>query len=104
MHVVVVWRGYVGQRDDRYPPGKLVQLVRLEHPVVQDQPVALLGQRQQPPADVVVVDIDGAEQQVESLALGGELDAPVDHVGELEALVLLGESAVAGLRPSGPGG
>ena len=42
--------GYAGQRDDRDLPGQPVQLARLEHPVVQDQAVALAGQRQDPAA------------------------------------------------------
>ena len=39
------------------------QLLGLQHPVVQDQPVALAGQREDPPA-VPLVQVDRPDQQV----------------------------------------
>ena len=87
------------QRDDRHLPGKPGELVRLEYPVVQDQAVALAGQREDPLARVMVADVHGPDQQVEPVPLRHHLDAAVDHVGELQALVLVGEEALAGLAP-----
>ena len=86
-------------RDDRHVPGQLGEPARLEHAVVQDQPVALARHRHDPPVRVVLVDVDRADQQVVAAALRRDLDAAVDDVGELQALVLLGERAFARLAP-----
>src|SRR5258708_14043420 len=40
-----------------------------------------------------------ADEEVVASALSGDLDAAVDHVGELQALFLLGERALARLTP-----
>ncbi len=104
VHVTVVGVADVGQRHDRHSPGELSSCVWSQHPVVQDQSVTLAGQGEQPRPDVVIIDVDRAEQQVEAPPLRRELDAAVDHVGELQALVLLGEAALAGRAPTGPAG
>ena len=92
-------RGRVpGQRDDRKLPGQPVHLVRVEHPVVQDQPVALAGQRQRPAARVVLVDADRPDQQVEPAALGRRLDTAVDQVRVLQALGLVREQVLVHIR------
>ncbi len=100
-----VGRGLGGDsrhRDDRHVPGQLGEPARLEHAVVQDQPVALARHRHDPPVRVVLVDVDRADQQVVAAALRRDLDAAVDDVGELQALVLLGERAFARLAPGDP--
>src|ERR1035441_2231711 len=96
VHVGGALRGTSGEGDDRDLPGEPLELTGIQHPVVQDQAVALTGQGEDPPAVVVVVHVDGADQQVVVAALGGNLDASVDEVGELQALlfVLDRESAV----------
>ena len=64
-------------------------------PVVQDQAVALARDREDPAARVVVGDVHRAQQQVEAAALRRPLDAPVEHVVELQRLGLVGERVVA---------
>ncbi len=99
-HVVAahVGRGGAGdarQGDDGDLPGDLVDLAGLEHAVVQDQPVALARDREDPAAGLVVGDVHRAQQQVEAAALRRPLDAPVEHVVELQRLGLVGERVVA---------
>ena len=91
---------YAGHRKDRDLPRDLVDLPRLEHPVVQDQPVAFARHREYPADGVVVGDVHRPQQQVEAAALGGPFDAPVEHVVELEGLGLVGEHVI----PEQPGG
>ena len=50
----------------------------------------------------MIADVHRPDQQVEPAALGNHLNATVDHVGELQALVLVGEEALAGLGPGNP--
>ena len=93
--LAVVGARDAGERDDRDLPGDLVDLCGLEHPVVQDQPVALARDRQDPAPRLVVGDVHRAQQQVEPAALRGPLHAPVEHVVELQGLGLVGERVVA---------
>src|SRR5262249_23123945 len=78
-----------GQGDDRALPGQARQLVGPEYRVVQDRPVALAGEGEDAPAVVVVAGVHRAHQQVEVPPLGGHLDAPVDEIRKLEALLLV---------------
>ncbi len=94
--------GVPGQGDDRQLPGQTVHLVRLEHAVVQDQAVALAGQRQRPAARVVLGDADRPDQQVESAALSGHLDTPVDQVGVLQAIGHVREHVLVHIRRPRP--
>ena len=64
-------------------------------PVVQDQAVALARDREDPAARLVVGDVHRAQQQVEAAALRRPLDAPVEHVVELQGLGLVGERVIA---------
>jgi hypothetical protein len=73
----------------------------IEHPVVQDEPVALAGQREDP-AGVVVAQPDRADEQVEIPLLCGHLDAPVDQVGELQAGLFVLEDAIGRHGDLGP--
>ena len=94
--------GVPGQRDDRQLPRQPVHLVGLEHPVVQDEPVALAGQRQRPAAGVVLVDAHRPDQQVEAAALRRRLDTAVDQVGILQALRLGREQVLVQVHPPRP--
>ncbi|HEY4460725.1 MAG TPA: hypothetical protein VGN81_40875, partial [Pseudonocardiaceae bacterium] len=67
---------------------------RAEHLVVQDHAVAFACQRRDPALRAVVVDVDRAHQQVEPACSRARLDAAVEHVGEHQALVLVGDHAV----------
>src|ERR1022692_866996 len=82
--------------------GELGQPAGLKYLVMQDQPVALAGHGHDPAAGVMIVLADRADQQVVATALCGNFDATVDHVRELQALVLVGEHALAGLHPWPP--
>ena len=93
-----------GQRDNRDLPGQPVELGRVEQPVVQDKPVALARQREDSLARVMLADAHGPDQQVEAVPLSHDLDPAVDHVGELQALILVGEDPVAGEDQGPPDG
>ena len=94
-------RGHPGHRDHRDLAGQPPELVRFQHPVVQDDPVALAGQRQDAATGVVLVQVDRTDQDVETAALRGLRDTPVDHVGELQAVFLVGEQVLG--VPGRPG-
>ena len=64
-------------------------------------PSLLRASAKMPPCVVVVVHVHRADQQVEVAVLGRHLDAPVDQVGELEALVLVGEEVARRARSRG---
>jgi hypothetical protein len=68
---------------------------RRKHAVVQDQAVRLSRQRGDPRRHVVVVEPDGADQQVESAAACPNLDTAVDDVDEEKALVFALEQRLA---------
>ena len=76
-------------------------LLRIEDAVVQDEPVALAGQREDP-AGVVMAQPDRADKQVEVPLLCGHLDAPVDQVGELQARLFVFEDTVGRHSDLGP--
>jgi len=92
--------GRARQGHHRHLAAEPFHLGQVQHPVVQDQPVALAGQAEDP-AGVLAVQPDRADQQVEVPPLGGHLDAPVDQVGELQAGLLVLEDAVRGHRDRG---
>ena len=94
-------RGHPGHRDHRDLAGQPFELVGFQHPVVQDDPVALAGQRQDAATRVVLVQVDRADQDVETAALRRLRDTPVDHVGELQAVFLVGEQVLG--VPGRPG-
>jgi hypothetical protein len=93
--------GHAGQGHHRHLVTEPVDLLGIQHPVVQDQPVALAGQPEDP-AGVGVAQPDRADQEVEVPLLGRDLDAPVDEVGELEAGLLVLEDAVGRQGDLGP--
>ena len=109
-HRAVVVAAYVGgglrrgtgQGHRRNLRRQAAQLARRQRPVVQDEPVALPGQRQDPAARIVPVHVHRPDQQVEAAVLGGDLDPAVDHVDELQAFRFLGERALARLGPGNP--
>ena len=55
---------------------------------MEDETVRLARERANPCRHVVVVEPDGADQQVESVSLRPHLDAPIDDVDEEKAFVL----------------
>ncbi len=89
------------QGHHRHLMAEVADLTRIEHPVMQDEPVALAGQREDPPG-VVVAQPDRADQQVEIPLLGGHLDAPVDQVRELQARLFVLEDAIGRHGDLGP--
>ena len=68
---------------------------------MQDEPVALAGQREDP-AGVAVAQPDRADEKVEVPLLRGHLDAPVDQVGELQARLFVFEDTVGRHSDLGP--
>src|SRR6202165_482328 len=81
-------RGGPGQGHDRDHVRQPRDSGRREHAVVEDQAVRLDRERGNPCRHVVVVESDGADQQVEAATLCPHFDAPIDDVDEEEALVL----------------
>jgi len=59
-----------GHRDHRDLAPQPFDLVRVEHPVVQDDPVALAGEGEGTAARVVLVETDRTHQDVEARAAG----------------------------------